>query len=422
MFHASISAEKANIQSFAERFHSVRAQTMHLVDPLETEDFVVQPTMDVSPPKWHMAHTTWFFETFILKPQKTGYQLYDEQFPYLFNSYYVTAGERWSRAERGFLTRPTVDEIIKYRKHVDQHIEQWLDGLNELTDEIAYTFEIGLQHEQQHQELLLYDIKQILGDNPIFARYTNNFQKPEIKKKALEWLSVDEGVYHVGYEGDGFFFDNEKTRHPTYILPFEIGSRLVTNEEYLEFVESGGYSSPGYWMMDGFEYIQSNNIAHPKYWIKLEGEWYAYQLTGLEKLDLNAPVAHVSFYEADAYARWKGLRLPTEFEWEVAAQKYSPEVSTEANFVEDQYYRPIGSSGMFGDLWEWTASAYRPYPHYEAPEGALGEYNGKFMINQMVLRGGSYATPRNHIRHTYRNFFHPHLQWLLSGIRLARFK
>lgn len=407
------------------RYNAVRDQSVFLCKPLETEDFVVQPAMDVSPPKWHLAHTTWFFETFILKSFREKYKVFHDDFGFLFNSYYVTVGDRWSRAQRGHLSRPSVEEIFQYRKYVDMHMNELLSENNNFSDEFHHILEVGLQHEQQHQELLLYDIKWILGENPLFPAYRNDLRLERAEIHNLNWLGIDGGSYDIGAnENETFSFDNERSKHTVHIQPFEIASRVVNNEEYLAFIEEGGYQNPVYWMMDGMDWVQANNVQHPKYWHKLDGKWYYYTLGGLHELDLNAPLSHVSFYEADAYARWSGNRLPAEFEWEIAARHFEPKISQFSNFVDDRRFHPIQGqhTHFMGNLWEWTESAYRPYPYFKPDNGSLGEYNGKFMINQMVLRGGSYATPENHIRHTYRNFFHPHLQWLFNGIRLARYK
>lgn len=403
------------------RFNEVRAQTLRLCETLETEDFVVQPTMDVSPPKWHLAHTTWFFEVFVLVPHAKDYKLYHPDYPYLFNSYYVAAGERWTRAERGHLTRPTVQEVMRYRQYVEQQMQQFL-AKNEVNAELQYVLEIGLQHEQQHQELLLYDIKYILGHNPLFPEYRRVNQLPKQKAVSNDWLQVGEGTYDIGHRSDGFSFDNEHGRHKVFLHAFKIASGLVTNGEYMEFMMQGGYENPSYWLSDGWDWLSNQPVKAPMYWFNENGDWFHYTLSGFEKVDVNAPVMHVSFYEADAFARWKGVRLPTEFEWEIAASIHEPDILRSANFVEEEYFKPVATAhySFFGNVWEWTSSAYLPYPFYKAPGGALGEYNGKFMVNQKVLRGGSFATPRNHIRLTYRNFFHPHLKWLFSGIRLAK--
>lgn len=418
MAHPQSIPQDVNID-FLKRFKAVRQQTMRLVSPLETEDFVVQPVADVSPPKWHLAHTTWFFEVFVLVPQVKGYRLFNENFPYLFNSYYVGAGDRWTRAARGHLTRPTVAEIMAYRSHVEKHMEAFLrDG--HLAEDVAHVLEIGLQHEQQHQELLLYDIKYILGHNPLFPGYTD--QPVAVSREVKPgWLAVPKGNYRIGHQGEGFCFDNELGRHEVHLEAFEIADHMVTNRAYLQFMQDGGYEDHRHWLSEGWDWLAGRVEKSPMYWVRTDGSWMHYTLGGLRKLDLNEPVSHLSFYEADAYARWKRCRLPTEFEWEVAAGMYETGLPR-GNFVEQERFQPVAAEGysFYGDLWEWTSSAYLPYPYYKAPDGALGEYNGKFMVNQKVLRGGSYATPQNHVRLTYRNFFHPHLQWLFSGVRLAR--
>lgn len=416
--------QTVSISQIAKRFNKTRMQSLKLVKPLEVEDFVVQTTMDVSPPKWHLAHVTWFFENFILVPHLKSYKVYDTNYSYLFNSYYVSAGDRWTRAKRGNLTRPTVNDILKFRQYVDDHMNEWFDSISQLTPELTYILEIGIQHEQQHQELMVYDIKSILGENPLFPAYREDlpsFSNQNNQKVEFDWFLAEEGKYSIGFSGKGFCFDNELNNHIVYLQPFALRKQLVTNEEYLEFLEDNGYSRDEFWMMEGKEWVDQNEIKSPKYWHKIDDEWFIYQLSGLEKLDPHQPVSHVSFYEADAFAKWKGLRLPTEQEWEVVSGFEDNSNTLSGNFVEEEFFKPISTKqNMLGNLWEWTESAYRPYPGYKAPTGALGEYNGKFMINQMVLRGGSYATPRDHIRKTYRNFFHPHLQWHCNGIRLAK--
>lgn len=418
-------------ESLLDRYLKVRNQTEKLCETLSDEDYVVQPVVDVSPPKWHLAHTTWFFETFVLKQFKENYQVFDEQYNFLFNSYYESVGQRTVRAERGFMTRPTVKEIYGYRAYVDSQIDELLNSIDFITDELDELLVLGLQHEQQHQELMLYDIKRIFGGNPVFPVYQTAEETNQSESSSaieVDWLSVDEGIYSIGKGTDeeDFSFDNEQGRHKVFLQACELQSRLVTNGEYLQFIEDGGYRQFKYWLMEGWEWLKKQEFKNPAYWFHLDGEWVWFDLKGgLRPIDMSAPVTHISFYEADAYARWRGLRLPTEFEWEIAAKKYSPEIPANANFVEKENYHPVkatkGNYQFFGDVWEWTNSNYLPYPYFEIKEGAVGEYNGKFMINQMVLRGGSCATPANHIRHTYRNFFHPHLKWFFNGIRLARF-
>lgn len=416
-----IAEEKASKHTTAlSKYNRIRGHSIGLCDPLEIEDFVAQPSTDVSPPKWHLAHTTWFFENFLLVPFLENYKVFHKEYSFLFNSYYVSVGARWMRAERGYLTRPTVSDIYKYREYVDEQMRVLLN--QNLSAEVLGILELGFQHEQQHQELLLYDIKYILGQNPLFPVYKPLPAKPKKSPAPMSWLAVAGGNYEIGYEGNDFHFDNELGRHTVFIHRCEVASRLVNVGEYLEFMNEGGYDNTEYWLAEGWDWVQKEKVRAPLYWIQEDGGWSYYTLQGLQPLNLSEPVAHVSFYEADAFARWKGVRLPTEYEWEVASLKYEKEIPNTANFVESGAYSPINDDGhgFFGNLWEWTSSAYRPYPFYKAPPGAIGEYNGKFMINQMVLRGGSYATARDHIRPTYRNFFHPHLQWHFNGIRLAR--
>lgn len=417
-------AQVGRQQELTNRFNEVRQLTLEICEPLQPEDFVVQPVVDVSPPKWHLAHTTWFFEIFILKKYVSDYRLFDDDYPFLFNSYYENEGDRWIRSERGVLSRPWVKEIMAYRSYVDDSMLQFLKT-TELNEEQLNVFEIGLNHEQQHQELMVYDIKHILGINPLFPTYKRSNLPDYQPNLKTHWLKVDEGVYEVGHEGKDFHFDNEEGKHKVYLPGFQVQDRLVTNGEFLEFVENGGYENFNHWLMEGHEWVKKENIRAPFYWIKEEKEWFYFTLGGKEKLNLDEPVTHISFYEADAFAKWKGMRLPTEFEWEVACKLHSPEIPAEANFMDSRNFRTMPRVGanpqFYGDAWEWTNSAYLPYPHYQKVDGALGEYNGKFMINQMVLRGGSFATMANHIRPTYRNFFHPHLRWHFTGFRLAEF-
>jgi ergothioneine biosynthesis protein EgtB len=378
------------------RFLEVRKRTEALCAPLQTEDYIPQPVVDVSPPKWHLGHTTWFFEEFILS-KVAGYNRFNSEFAYVFNSYYESLGARVIRTNRGNLSRPTVDEVYAYRRHVDNHMTKWLDG-HELTSQEMQVLQVGLNHEQQHQELLLTDIKYILGHNPLFPAY-GDFKEFEAAKGTSSYLDIPSGTYPIGYHGDGFCFDNELSRHRVYLEGFSIAPRLVTNAEYIDFIRDGGYNDFQFWHAEGWDWIRNEQIEAPLYWHKVDGSWMHYTLQGLQILDPDAPISHISWYEAAAFAAWKGERLPTEFEWEVA----SPHME-------------------HGLRWEWTNSAYLPYPGYQKAPGALGEYNGKFMINQMVLRGGSVATPPGHIRPTYRNFFHPNLQWQYSGIRLVKNK
>lgn len=407
-------------------YRAVRALTHKLCEPLAVEDYIVQTMNDVSPTKWHLAHTSWFFETFILEPHLKDYQAFHPQFAYLFNSYYIQAGERHCRDKRGYLSRPTVKEVYAYRAHVDARMERLMETADaNIQDTIRSLIEIGLHHEQQHQELLLTDIKHVLSVNPLRPVYRDLVLPTQTKVPDLAWLPCEEGIYEVGYTGEGFHYDNEGPRHRVFLEPYQFANRLVTNGEYLAFMEDGGYERAELWLSQGWGTVLENQWTEPFYWEKHGDQWMTFTLAGMQPVDLNAPVTHVSYFEADAYARWAGARLPTEQEWEVAAQG----VSIEGNFVDDEQYHPVplgalASEGplyqMYGDVWEWTRSQYSPYPGYEPAPGALGEYNGKFMCNQFVLRGGSCATTLNHIRSTYRNFFPPDATWQFMGIRLAK--
>ncbi len=377
----------------AEEFHRIRQHTIHLCNRLETEDYGLQPVSFVSPAKWHLAHTSWFFETFILKPHLLGYKPYNEQFHFFYNSYYEALGERTLRAERGQLSRPTVREIYDYRAHVDEQMQRWFElaDVTEFEDLVI----LGFQHEQQHQELLITDLKYSLSLNPLFPSVVDIPEQEKINP-AEGFVHIPEGIYEIGFDGEGFCFDNELGRHKVFLQEFSIDTKLVTAGEYLSFVEAGGYQDAEHWHQEGWEWVKANHIEQPLYWHKTEEGRKIYTLNGLKPLEMNAPLAHVSWYEAAAFASWSCKRLPTEFEWEVAS--------------------PLLGHGA---RWEWTGSAYLPYPGYKKLPGALGEYNGKFMINQMVLRGGSVATPAGHSRSTYRNFFHPDMRWQFTGIRLA---
>ncbi|TRX48586.1 ergothioneine biosynthesis protein EgtB [Fulvivirga sp. M361] len=406
-----------------ERYLQVRNQSEQICSPLTAEDHVVQPIVDVSPPKWHLGHTTWFFETLVLAQNDPDYNVFDDNYGFLFNSYYETVGARTIRTDRGNLTRPTVKEILEYRSYVDEKMEGFLEKVED--PEVLELIELGIQHEQQHQELLFYDIKYILGNNPLFPVYVSNYISPcTTELSSANDLIIEEGVYQIGHQEENFHFDNEKGVHNVFLHSCALQDRLITNKEYIEFIEDGGYSDFRFWLSEGWDWVKQNAIKAPFHWHFKEGDWFMYSLNGgLVKVDLFAPVIHISFFEADAYAKWSGLRMPTEFEWEVACNQYGT-IDKQTNFMESNHYAPVsplnGNNQLYGDVWEWTSSAYRPYPYYKAPEGAVGEYNGKFMVNQMVLRGGSCATSRTHIRNTYRNFFHPHLRWMFSGVRLAK--
>ncbi len=377
-------------------YQTVRAHSAKICAPLKTEDYVVQPIVDVSPPKWHLAHTTWFFEMFILKDFASGYAAFDPEYGYLFNSYYEHFGERVLRVNRGNMTRPTVQEIYAYRAHVDDAMEKLLQR-DDLPEACKNFVVLGLNHEQQHQELLLSDIKYILGNNPLFPPYRDGAHQADINKQTPAYRSIPEGVYEIGFSGEGFCYDNELGRHKVYLQTYQISDQLVTNQAFLAFIENGGYENFRYWHADGWAWVKEQQIRAPMYWHNIKGEWFTYTLNGLTPLQLQAPVCHISYYEAAAYAAWRGMRLPTEFEWEAAQHLFA-----------------------WGQRWEWTESAYLPYPGFKKVPGAAGEYNGKFMVNQKVLRGASVATPQGHSRPTYRNFFQPNLRWQFTGIRLAQ--
>ena len=378
----------------ADRFKSVRQRTVSLCAPLRVEDHVVQPIVDVSPPKWHLGHTTWFFEQFILR-DVSGYELFDPDMAYMFNSYYETVGKRVLRADRGNMTRPTLDEVHAYRVHVDTEMTRLLTS-RKTSPEMLRILELGLNHEEQHQELLVTDLKYILGHNPLFPRY-GDFKEGHTERTEGKFIPIKGGLKKIGFEGTGFSFDNEHGRHSVHLEDFSISDRLVTNGEFMEFMEAGGYRDFNHWHAEGWQWVQDNKVAAPMYWHLIEGTWHHYTLQGLQPVDPALPVCHISFFEAFAFAEWKGLRLPTEQEWEVANEQFH-----------------------WGQRWEWTHSAYLPYPGYTRVPGALGEYNGKFMVNQMVLRGSSVATAPEHSRATYRNFFHPHLRWQYTGLRLVQ--
>lgn len=412
-----------------EFYARVRAYTEYLCEPLETEDYIPQPIVDVSPAKWNIAHTTWFFEEMILKKLVPGYKVFDERFGFLFNSYYNNVGKRVARDNRGALSRPTVAEVFAYRKHVDQRMDELLSSELRVpgfefvqpgtrNSELETLTVLGLNHEQQHQELFLTDLKYTLSQNPLLPVYRQDYAPEELSEPPAsaggKFVSVDSvtasgtppahadgsdasGIYEIGFSGDGFCFDNELARHKVYLNDFSISNRLVTNGEFIEFIDAGGYTDFNLWHSEGWDWVNQNEIDSPLYWQRGGNGWQHFTLAGLRDLPMEAPVCHVSWYEAAAYAEWRGMRLATEFEWEVASGKFD-----------------------WGKRWEWTGSAYLAYPGFKKAAGAVGEYNGKFMINQMVLRGASVATPEGHSRPTYRNFFHPHLRWQFTGIRLAK--
>ncbi len=419
--------EVACRETLIRRYQHVRKFTERLCQPLLTEDYVIQAMPDVSPPKWHLAHTSWFFETFILAPASPGYRSPHPSYAYLFNSYYVAAGERHCRPKRGLLSRPPVEEVYRYRDCVDQHMTAFLDSLDgEKLERWSPVVELGLHHEQQHQELLLTDLKYNFGCNPLRPAYVkSDMPMPAPAVAPLRWTEFPEAIYWIGHGGHGFAFDNESPRHRCFVEPFELASRLITNGEYLAFISDGGYERPELWLSMGWDTVQREGWQAPLYWERCDGNWWMMTLGGMRPVREAEPVCHVSYYEADAFARWADARLPTEAEWEVAAMN----LPVSGNFVEQQTFHPVPISRndtalsveqIYGDVWEWTQSHYSPYPGYIAAPGALGEYNGKFMANQFVLRGGSCATSLSHIRPTYRNFFPADARWQFTGIRLAR--
>ncbi|MFN0277964.1 MAG: ergothioneine biosynthesis protein EgtB [Pyrinomonadaceae bacterium] len=414
---------KGESPKLVEYYRSVRSNTERLCEPLETEDYIPQPIVDVSPPKWNIAHTTWFFEEMILKRYAPDYKVFDPQFSFLFNSYYNSVGNRTQRDHRSF-SRPTVKQVFEYRKYVDEamlkliadtggnasvneraHGEEARSGDRMLLNsrvsarDLEYMIILGLNHEQQHQELFLTDLKYTFSVNPLFPAYREKYAPEESEPPSVSgaWCSIEAGLYDIGYHGDGFCFDNELARHKVYLDDLEISNKLVTNAKFIEFIDAGGYKDFRLWHSEGWDWVNQNGIESPLYWHKYDDAWRHLTLGGLRTLPPDAPVCHVSYYEAAAFAEWKGMRLPTEFEWETASTKLN-----------------------WGTRWEWTNSAYLPYPGFSKAAGAVGEYNGKFMINQMVLRGASVITPEGHSRPTYRNFFHPHLRWQFTGIRLAK--
>jgi len=434
------------VADLSSRYREVRQATRRICQPLAVEDQVIQSMPDVSPTRWHLAHTTWFFETFVLREADPNYRSPSQAYDYLFNSYYNTVGDQFPRPRRGLLSRPTVAQVWEYREHVDRQMAQWLNAAA-AADPLLRVVELGLHHEQQHQELMLTDIKHVLWCNPLFPAYReaaeasadddaadpatlpirHDVAATDHDPRDLRWLRFAEGVRQIGRAGAGFAYDNESPRHRHFLEEFEIADRLVTNGEYLQFVKDGGYARAELWLSLGWQMVADNQWRAPLYWIQREDRWFEFTLRGLEPLELNAPVCHVSYFEADAYARWAGARLPTEAEWETAAAAQP----INGNFAESEHFHPAPVEGdgadehaeprqFFGDCWQWTASPYTAYPGYTAPDGALGEYNGKFMCNQYVLRGGSCATPASHIRLTYRNFFPPEARWQFTGIRLAR--
>jgi ergothioneine biosynthesis protein EgtB len=402
------------------RFEEIRAATQALCSGLSAEDCALQSMPDASPVKWHLAHTSWFFETFVVAPGLSAYRPFDPSFRVLFNSYYVGVGERHPRAERGLVSRPSLDQVYAYRRYVDESVRRWAAGAAP-DPQALDVFELGLHHEQQHQELILTDFKHLLSRNPLKPAYARR-APTETTAAALRWIAFPAGLREIGHGPDDFHFDNEAPRHRVYLVPFQLANRPVSNRDFLAFMDDGGYRRPELWLSDGWDACASQHWSAPLYWERVDDRWRSFTLSGMLDVEPDAPVCHISYYEADAYARWAGARLPTEAEWETAAAG----LPVIGNFVESGGFHPApagadaGLMQMYGDVWEWTGSAYLGYPGYRPAAGAVGEYNGKFMVNQFVLRGGSCATPLTHIRATYRNFFSPWARWQFMGVRLAR--
>jgi ergothioneine biosynthesis protein EgtB len=414
-------ADSPPAAALADRYRAVRALSQAIAAPLSDADATLQPMPDASPAKWHLAHTSWFFETFVLRDHVPGHRLWNERWAYLFNSYYDGEGERHPRDRRGMLSRPSLDEIRAWRAYVDEAVAA---ALPRLSGTALALLELGLNHEQQHQELMLMDLTAALAENPLYSPlWPAPAPAPAPLAPGLEWVRGRQGLAEIGHDGAGFAFDCEGPRHQALLHPHALADRLVTNAEWLGFIDAGGYARPELWMADGWAWATAERIEAPLYWRREAGGWSRFALDGLRPLAPAEPVAHISWYEADAYARWAGARLPREEEWEAAAAGLDPAAGTQLDRAGPVRPRPAPGSGlrqMFGDLWEWTMSAYSPFPGYRPQEGTVGEYNGKFMVNQFVLKGGSCATPRGHLRASYRNFFYPHQRWMFAGLRLAR--
>jgi len=414
---------EAAARPLSTHYTDVRRATESLIEPLDPEDCALQSMDDASPAKWHLAHTSWYFETFVLEEALPGYRAYHPDYRVLFNSYYNSVGAQFTRGMRGLLTRPHLAEVLAYRAHVDRHMGELLARASQLDPKLCDVILLGLHHEQQHQELLLTDVKHLFSANPLHPAYHKNPTPASHTAPPLQWFAYEGGIREIGHTGAGFAFDNEGPRHAVLVGAFELASRAVTNAEYADFMAAGGYTEPAHWLSDGWSKVNAEGWQAPLYWERDGASTRVMTLSGLESLSPDEPACHLSFYEADAYARWAGARLPTEAEWECAASQQA----VEGNFVENGRLHPApaaapknGPDQLYGDVWEWTQSAYAPYPRYRPAKGAIGEYNGKFMSNQLTLRGGSCATPKDHIRPSYRNFFYPDARWQFSGLRLAR--
>jgi ergothioneine biosynthesis protein EgtB len=413
-------------QTLRDRFQETREFSEDLCAPLAIEDYVVQSMPDCSPTKWHLAHVSWFFETFLLKPNAASYQSPNPDYVYLFNSYYNAVGDKYPRPRRGMISRPTVEDVYRYRAHVDEHVLDLLEcSDDDDLDRISPIVTLGVNHEQQHQELILTDLKHMLSHNPLHPVYRERGPDTDGEAANCQWVYFPEGIHWIGHTGDSFAFDNEEPRHREFVHAFDIASRPATNADYLEFMQTGGYEQSDLWLSMGWATVQQEGWRAPLYWEQRDDQWWQFTLSGLRPVNPNEPVTHISYFEADAFARWAGGRLPTEAEWEVAAEA----TPVDGTLAESGRFHPLAIAAaangfpltrMFGDVWEWTQSSYSAYPGFRTAPGALGEYNGKFMCNQYVLRGGSCVTPRTHIRPTYRNFFPPDARWQFSGLRLAK--
>jgi ergothioneine biosynthesis protein EgtB len=406
-------------QQLIAAYEQIRQQTENLCKPLLTDDYQIQSILQTSPPKWHIAHMSWLFEAFILTKFVTDYQVFDQHFDFIFNSYYYTHGKMHPRAQRGLLSRPSVEVVYQYRAYVDENVIKLIKSVDaDQWPELAFFITLGLNHEQQHQELLLMDIKHNFSINPLRPAYRDDLQFAQGQSRNMRWLERSGGIHMMGHTGNGFGFDNETPRHEVVLQDHRLADRFITNAEYLEFIQAGAYKEPVFWLSDGWAWLQQEKINHPLYWHNIDNHWMQFTLGGMNELNINQPVCHVSYYEADAYARWAGKRLPLESELESMLAT----LEIDGNFVDSDFLHPCAASDKgqwFGDLWAWTASAYSAYPGFKPLAGSIGEYNGKFMSNQMVLKGGSCVTPVNHTRASYRNFFYPDERWAFNGIRLA---